>query len=342
MSVTAISWTGTPLLHALTLARDVRLDGKVSLLKGTLPVGYMLPGFTHNPWIGCQKVSRACRKCFAESLVSGRMGYNPESAAPKRRLTLWGTHKASTRMRTSPENRKKPTRWNRIAGEFGVRFKVFCGSLMDVGEDHPDVREWRKELFADIDATPNLDWLLLTKRPHILASEWPTQWRTTAPRNVWAGATVEDQECADERVEPLLSINAIVHWLSLEPLAGHVNLDPPQCPYCREDGDVQRIETEKDVHEWCIRCDSEAVFGNWLNPIASATQPGINWGVCGGETGPGHETMELDAMLELHQQFSGDGVPFFCKQDSGPRAGAQGRIPDAVWNTKQFPILEAP
>ena len=38
----------------------------------------------------------------------------------------------------------------------------------------------------------------------------------------------------------------------------------------------------------------------------------------------------------------GRGVPVFVKQDSAPRAGSQGRIPDYVWTLKQRPPLHVP
>lgn len=33
-------------------------------------------------------------------------------------------------------------------------------------------------------------------------------------------------------------------------------------------------------------------------------------------------------------------MPVFVKQDSGPRPGMQGRIPDELWALKQFPVTE--
>ena len=42
---------------------------------------------------------------------------------------------------------------------------MFCASLADVFESRPQLDEWRSDLYVLIDATPNLNWLLLTKRP---------------------------------------------------------------------------------------------------------------------------------------------------------------------------------
>ena len=75
----------------------------------------------------------------------------------------WGAN--GTRVRTSVDNWKKPYTWNRKAAKLGERHRVFCASLSDVFEDHPAWVEPRRDLLKLIVETPNLDWLLLTKRP---------------------------------------------------------------------------------------------------------------------------------------------------------------------------------
>lgn len=42
---------------------------------------------TFNPWMGCQRISRACDHCYAETLVTNRMGY---SGLPGKKVSLWG------------------------------------------------------------------------------------------------------------------------------------------------------------------------------------------------------------------------------------------------------------
>lgn len=315
MSLTAIGWTGTRVPFELRLARDIKMEGEVFLPAGTHPAGAVLPGFTFNPWIGCVKIRRACRRCYAQALVEGRMGYgNPDSPNPARRLPVWGPAATTRRPRTSPANWKRPRRWSALAESLGVRLKVFCGSLMDIGEDHPDARAARPEVFALADATPWLDWLFLTKRPGVLAAEWPAQWRAAAPRNVWAMATVEDQPTADECVAQLLGINAVVRGLSCEPLCGP--LDLRAIPYAG--------------------ATLDALTGHIAGPD-DLTDERLSWVVAGGESGAGHETMELAWLDDLHRQCAEAGVAFFCKQDSGALPGRQGRIRDDVWATKQWP-----
>jgi protein gp37 len=92
-----------------------------------------------------------------------------------------------------------------------------------------DVFEWggaltseRQRLWELIAATPNLDWLLLTKRPHLIErlAPWTDDW----PANVWLGVTVEDQHFAGKRIKHLIDIPAHVRFLSCEPLLGPVDL----------------------------------------------------------------------------------------------------------------------
>ena len=50
--------------------------------------------------------------------------------------------------------------------------------------------------------------------------------------------------------------------------------------------------------------------------------------------------MTLEWLESIVEQCKSAGVPVFVKQDSGPRSGQQGRIPDALWALKQFPLTE--
>jgi protein gp37 len=83
---------------------------------------------------------------------------------------------------------------------------------------------WRGRLAELIQATPNLDWLLLTKRPNKVASLAP--WRDTWPANVWLGTTVESQAWAEKRLPSLAAIPARVRFVSCEPLLGELDLRP--------------------------------------------------------------------------------------------------------------------
>lgn len=170
---------------------------------------------TFNPWIGCSKCSKGCEHCYASSMMAERW-----------KRAIWGP--GGTRRRTSPGNWRNPLRWNKESS--GAR--VFCASLADVFEDYkgdgsaPDrplgLAPWRHDLFDLIEKTPNLEWLLLTKRPQNAAKFL----KKRMPRNVWIGTSVEDQKAADERIPHLAGIPATVRFLSCEPLLGPLNLRP--------------------------------------------------------------------------------------------------------------------
>lgn len=313
MSLTKIEWTGTPLAHDLVLPRAVRLDGKLELAAGLHRAGETLPGFTFNPWVGCQRVSEACRHCYAESW-SKRAGYTPDG---RHHLTIWGPPSTTPRARTSLENWRRPRRWNRLAVELGVRFKVFCASLADVGEDHPQIGPWRKELFDLIDATPHLDWLLLTKRPANLGASWP--WKE-APRNVWAGATMEDQACADRRAGELVEIPAAVHFASVEPMLEEIDLG------------FALPMANGSLH---VRSSARRLARGY-HPLPNHSAR-LRWIIVGGESGAGHRPLDLDAAERVATQAVQHGAAVFVKQDSGPYPGTRGRLSDSMWELKQWP-----
>lgn len=166
---------------------------------------------TFNPWIGCQKVSAGCDHCYAETQNNHRKWNGGE----------WGPH--APRKRTSEGYWKQPLRWNRQAGELGVRPRVFCASLADVFDNKaPDGA--RTDLFALIEDTPHLDWLLLTKRPENIDDMiWP-KWDGGLPRNIWIGTTCEDQKAYDRRWNILQKIPAAVRFISYEPAIGPLRL----------------------------------------------------------------------------------------------------------------------
>lgn len=238
---------------------------------------------TFNPWIGCQKVSPGCQHCYAEQLMDKRYG-----------RVQWGP--TGTRVRTSDANWRKPAQWDRQAAADGVRRKVFCASLADVFEDRSELIEWRAELFAIIERTPNLDWLLLTKRPENVMEMLPTKWRNQIPDNIWLGTSVENQEQADKRIPHLLKVPARIRFLSMEPLLGPVDL-------CLVE-DVDGFEQAYDVLRGVVSLNGQA-----HSPISS-----IRWVIVGGESGPHARPMHPDWVRSIVGQCQSADVPFFFKQ----------------------------
>ena len=245
---------------------------------------------TFNPWIGCTKVGPGCDNCYAKADFDDR----------KHRVT-WGAGQARSRTKTWGN----PVRWNKQHLSFGIkhgrRQRVFCASLADVFDNEvPDA--WRLDLFRLIRATPNLDWLMLTKRignaPIMLANvrlqadeyldpfPWP---------NVWIGATIVNQEEADRDIPKLLAIPAAQRFLSMEPLLGPVDLGLCDCDKGSRagPGGVGGVT--------CPRCHGAG--GRMMD-----------WVIVGGESGPNARPMHPDWVRSLRDQCQEASVPFLFKQ----------------------------
>jgi len=160
---------------------------------------------TFNPWMGCVKVSAGCANCYAERLTKDRMG-----------LSLWGPNSRRQVTKSPWQNVRS---WDRAAGKAGERRRVFCASLCDVFEDHPTANATRPALWDLVRQCRNLDWQMLTKRPHRIADNLPADWGPDGWPHVWLGTSVEDMRVAD-RVDHLRNIPAVVRFISYEPAIG--------------------------------------------------------------------------------------------------------------------------
>jgi len=271
---------------------------------------------THSwsPWEGCTKVSAGCANCYA--------------ATRNRRFGLDNWGKGKPRRRTSAAYWKQPLRWNREASmEFvcGVCQRRGTGEVcMGCGYGaclkarprvFPSLCDWLDDEvpitdFADflrlIHDTPNLDWLLLTKRPENFVKRLDKVWSTLPatdrvhdliepwllrvkfPTNVWLGASVENQRCADERIPQLLRIPAKLRFLSVEPML--------------EEVDIRRVPD-------LMKSFNQSPYGwhNWLRQR-------IHWVIVGGESGPSARPCNVDWVRGIVRQCQDAGVPCFVKQ----------------------------
>jgi protein gp37 len=158
---------------------------------------------TFNPWIGCTRVGDECDHCYAADL------------AERRSWAIWGPHEA--RYVTAPSTWRQPLKWHRDAVRDGARRRVFCASLADVFEDRRDLDLPRAWLWALVGATPQLDWLLLTKRPAKVPRLVPAVWLVEWPAHVWIGTSIGCRTSLPQ-LAYLRAIPAPVRFLSCEPL----------------------------------------------------------------------------------------------------------------------------
>jgi protein gp37 len=187
-------------------------DTRIEWTWRRLPDESVVKGYSFNPWIGCLKVAQECHHCYAADLAQ-RWGWQ-----------VWGPAATTARRVTSAENWKQPRKWNREAEATGHRRSVFCASLADVFEEHPDVAEARIALWELIGETPWLNWLLLTKRPENMVRMAPASFADGWPDNVWAGTSAGTQETADRNIPLLLTVPAVVRFVSDEPQLEYVDL----------------------------------------------------------------------------------------------------------------------
>ncbi|WP_337846889.1 phage Gp37/Gp68 family protein [Sphingomonas sp.] len=252
---------------------------------------------TFNPWIGCTKVSPACDNCYAETLATNRLGI------------AWGPH--ADRRRTAASTWAKPRRWNRIAAAAGVQLRVFCASLADIF-DNQVPPEWRADLWQLIEATPNLTWMLLTKRPQNVARMLPRSVfpdRERIPANIAIGTTVEDQEHADQRLWPLACIAEVTGWphfISGEPLLGSLDLARVKIPGTQA-GQFNALTGH--VAAAAIHARGGSAMLGRTDPV-----PPLKLVITGGESGTSARPSHPDWFRELRDQCATTGIPFHFKQ----------------------------
>lgn len=244
----------------------------------------------------CAHVSPGCGDhtgggCYAEA-INRRLGTGVDYRAQDQgQVEIYLDEKVLT----------QPLRWKRPR-------KIFPCSMTDLfGEWVTDAMLDR--IFAVMALCPQHQFLLLTKRAERMrgycaepqtpkritaaafaqARDLPARrgddattanWKFLPARikwplpNCWKGVSVEDQRRADERIPLLLDTPAAVRWLSCEPLLGPVDV------------------------------------GWWL----PKSPTGIDWVVCGGESGPGARPMELRWVYDIVSQCQAASVPVFVKQ----------------------------
>jgi protein gp37 len=177
-----------------------------------LPDGTWVKGYTFNPWWGCLKISEECQHCYALDIAHHYV-----------KEPLWGPAATTSRRLFGEQHWAQPLQWNRQAARNGHRASVFCASMADVYEAHPQLERERQKLWPLIEATPMLNWLLLTKRPQNILTMAP--WgRSSWPDNLWIGTSVGLQKHAQERLTALLEVPAVVRFVSCEPLLGPLDL----------------------------------------------------------------------------------------------------------------------
>ena len=278
---------------------------------------------TWNPVVGCSPVSPGCTNCYAARMAhriqamkgwQGTAGHYEGTTKIVNGRPVWTGKIAivDDHALIAPLRRKKPVTY-------------FVNSMGDLfHENVPE--EWINRVFAVMAMCPQHCFQLLTKWParmreYFAARTEGDPWAEAAdyaasaagiedhpfvlePRhiplpNVWLGVSCEDQKRADERVPDLLAVPAAIRFVSCEPMLGAIDFT------ClpNSDGIGEGQAWLDALTGWAYEKDGDG-----------CSVPGLDWVICGGESGPSARPMhpEWPRLLRDHCQLA--EVPFFFKQ----------------------------
>jgi protein gp37 len=152
---------------------------------------------------GCTKVSPGCKFCYMMRDGDGLHGYD-------------GTQ--VTRTKTVFDF---PLKYKQTKSEaWGGRPLIFTSSLTDFF--HEEIDGFRDEAWDIIRRSPHLIFQILTKRTDRIADHLPADWGQGWD-NVWLGASVENDDYL-HRIGELTAVPAQIHFLSVEPMLGPVDI----------------------------------------------------------------------------------------------------------------------
>lgn len=244
---------------------------------------------TANLWWGCTKVNSrftnvqsGCENCYALTFAK-RVGND-----------IWGNDKPRRMIKDVWENLEKFQRQAKKAGEI---HKVFVGSMQDIFEkpmplvdhkgnpNHEGIDEFwntgqlRDKFFNEVVSnSPNLLFLLLTKRPSNIYKYIPASWKENPPKNVMFGTSPVNQKTAGNLIVQLSKVNG-KKFLSIEPQLDKIDL------IAKANDGTERVLL--DLVEWVIN---------------------------GGESGHHKRPFDCDWARLIRDDCKSKNVPFFFKQ----------------------------
>lgn len=154
---------------------------------------------TWNPASGCSAVSKACERCYAETIAENKRGTAAFPVGFDVMMRPWKLDE--------PRRLKTPS-------------LIFTNSMTDMF--HADITDaYRDQILAVMRAYPQHRYQVLTKRPGRAEKFFRTR---EVPASMWVGCTVEHQATV-WRVDVLRRIAAPVRFLSCEPIYGPYDMD---------------------------------------------------------------------------------------------------------------------
>ena len=279
---------------------------------------------TFNPWWGCERVSPGCARCYADTLAR-RYGH----------ADTWGAGHAFRFF--GDKHWADPLKWARTMPEkLGRRPRVFCASMADVFEERPELEEPRARLVDLIYRTPELDWLLLTKRvenvgrmlgPDGVGMYAVERGPVACPQpNLWIGTSIENARFT-WRATVLRHVPAAVRFISAEPLLGSLFTEPTRGATRRHADPAGRAEApapgqgaaspnggQGSVEASSARANDGDQGERRNRSSAPLDLSGIDWVIVGGESGPGARPFDLGWAREIIAACRSHDVAPFVKQ----------------------------
>ena len=274
---------------------------------------------TVNPFPGCCKVSPGCENCYAE-----RMAQRLKAMGQPQYQDVVDEHGWTGRSCCAGADvMRVPGRGKKVfvnsMGDLAYQEVPFPGFCRVMG--HVMLQPWHtfqiltkrpSELAERIDriidagtAARYLSPLMLladavatdyTEAQFAHANQWyktnvdqsdrgicdlPVRWPLV---NLWVGATCEDQPWYERRAQDLVECRAAVHFLSLEPFLGPIQLGWPR--------------SKERTGEFFARRESL----------------GIDWVIVGCESGPNRRPCDIRWVADIYEQCGAAGVPPLIKQ----------------------------
>lgn len=267
---------------------------------------------TWNPVTGCTKISEGCQNCYAERMACrlAHMGIrdyqdvtDPDGNPGRVSTNLFKHWNGKTVLRH--DELYKPLKWR-------TPKRIFVCSMGDLF--HESVKfDYIHRIWDVMKACPQHIFMILTKRPDIMNECVSMIYRMERLgasmgfwRHVWLGVTAENQEQADRRIPILLNTPSEVRFVSIEPMLSPVDL------------------------YFIVQAEHERNEGFGIYAIE-----GIDWVICGGETGQGARQISTDWVIDLKDQCVENRVPFFFKQHGGKNKSRV--LEGTTW--EQFPAV---
>ena len=249
---------------------------------------------TANLWHGCTKVHEGCDNCYAETL-SKRWGND-----------IWGNDKPRKEIKSVWKDLAK---YQKLAKEAGEMHRVFVGSMMDIFEKPMmlvdskgfqlsyNTEDVRQQFWKVVEQSPNLMFLLLTKRPSNINKYISESWKENPPSNVMFGTSPVNQETADKLIVQLAKVKG-KRFISVEPQLAKVDLT-------------------------AIAIDGEIANGRLMD--------WVDWVIQGGESGHHKRPFNLEWARQMRDDCKALNTPYFFKQIDKIQA-----IPDEL-QVRMFP-----